>query len=97
MLPKRQFWLFLQRRPNREVLGWLGGGLAVVVGAIWLVFVYFDKPERPSPDKDAAVDVYDGSVAAGRDIVNSTITIERSSDMMTPRSPWENSNGVAEE
>jgi threonine/homoserine efflux transporter RhtA len=37
-------WSFLQSKKNREVLGWIGAGLAVVIGGLWTAFVYFSKP-----------------------------------------------------
>ena len=37
-------WAFLSDPANREVLGWIGGGLVVVCGGLWTVFTFFRKP-----------------------------------------------------
>jgi hypothetical protein len=53
-------WDFLSNPENRAILGWVGGGIVVVLGAIWTVFKYFYGGSR--------VSAQDGSFAAGRDI-----------------------------
>ena len=73
----RRLWLFLHRKRNREVLAWLGGGLAAVAGAAWVVFVYLDKPSSTSTNTGPDVQATGGSVAAGGNIEGSTITIEQ--------------------
>jgi hypothetical protein len=37
-------WAFLNDPANREVLGWIGGGLVVVCGGLWTVITFFRKP-----------------------------------------------------
>ena len=63
-------WKFLSKDKNRAVLGWLGAGVVVVIGALWAAFVYSSKPGSPA----AGVEANCGSVAAGRDITGTTIT-----------------------
>jgi hypothetical protein len=44
-------WNFLSKDKNRAVLGWVGGGVVIVIGALWAVFVYFmpaSKPDSPA-------------------------------------------------
>jgi hypothetical protein len=31
-------WRWLRRASNRTILGWLGGGLIVLAGGLWIVF-----------------------------------------------------------
>jgi hypothetical protein len=63
-------WAFLQDEANRTVLGWIGGGIVVVVGGLWTAFKFFSKPKAPSSQTVSATD---GGVVAGRDIRNSKI------------------------
>ena len=66
-------WKFLSKDKNRAVLGWLGAGVVVVIGALWAAFVYFmpaSKPGSPATDVEANC----GSVAAGGNVTGTTIT-----------------------
>jgi hypothetical protein len=51
-------------RSNREVLAWIGGGLAIVAAGLWVVFVYL---------KPANVEANCGSVAVGGNVAGATI------------------------
>jgi len=42
------FWRWLSKPRTRAVLGFLGAGLAVVVGALWQVYLHF-TPAAPPP------------------------------------------------
>ena len=66
-------WDFLADPTNRTVLGWIGGGIVVVVGGIWAVvkFLLTRKHEESAPAQ--RVSATRGGVAAGRDIRNSKI------------------------
>jgi hypothetical protein len=33
-------WRWLRNAGNRTVLGWLGGGLVVLAGGLWIVFTH---------------------------------------------------------
>lgn len=64
-------WKFLGKDKNRAVLGWLGAGVVVVIGALWAAFVYFVPASKPgSPGVEANC----GSVAAGGNVIGTTIT-----------------------
>ena len=39
-------WRFLSKDKNRAVLGWVGGGVVIVIGALWAAFVYFMPPSN---------------------------------------------------
>jgi tetratricopeptide (TPR) repeat protein len=66
------FWSWLQDPANRDVIGWIGGGVVVVIGGVWAVVKYFAKP---GGDGGAARSVRAdrGGVAAGGSISNSSI------------------------
>jgi len=66
-------WSFVQSKKNREVLGWVGAGLAVVIGGLWTAFVYFSTPGKPSAS-GSTVQASCGSVAAGGNVSGATIT-----------------------
>jgi len=66
-------WTFVQNKKNREVLGWVGAGLAVVIGGPWTAFVYFSPPNKPSVS-GPTVQASCGSVAAGGNVSGATIT-----------------------
>ena len=66
-------WSFLQNKKNREVLGWVGAGLAVVIGGLWTAFVYFSPPNKTSAS-GPTVHASCGSVAAGGNVSGATIT-----------------------
>jgi hypothetical protein len=72
-------WASLQDESTRTVLGWIGGGLVVVIGGLWTVFMFFSSREQEK--KDAApnptVSATHGGVAVGRDIKGSPINISR--------------------
>ena len=58
---------FLKDPDNRALLGWIGTGIAAVVGGIWAVVKFRAKKgdhEPPTP----SVSADNSSVAAGRDI-----------------------------
>jgi hypothetical protein len=49
-------WKFLRKKANRELVGWVCGGLAVLAGAVWAVFVYLVPTESPKPSVTPRVD-----------------------------------------
>lgn len=61
-------WEWLSDPGNRAILGFLGGGLTVLAGAVWAVFRHLrsDRGKEPSP---LTVKADHGSVAAGRDAI----------------------------
>jgi hypothetical protein len=64
------FWAFLSDPGNREVLGWIGGGIVVVAGGAWAMVKFAAGEERRSVRADR------GGVAIGRDNINSPIDTE---------------------
>ena len=59
-------WAFLSDPANREVLGWIGGGIVAAAGGAWAV-IKFSAENRPSVTADH------GGVAIGRDNRDSQI------------------------
>jgi hypothetical protein len=69
-------WDFLQNESNRAVLGWIGGGIVIVIGGLWAVFRFFlskkvKKKGTPAPTVTAT----HGGIAAGRDIRDNQIDV----------------------
>ncbi len=78
-------WDYLRDEANFRVVAGIGGGLAVVIGAIWTVFVWFrpSASEKPSaPQKQIEADC--GSVAIGGDVSGATITAGSSNNCPKP-------------
>ncbi len=67
------FWQFLRDESNRAVLGWIGTGIVVFVGALWAAFKFFLSDRKPKDPSPSIVSASGGSVAAGRDIRDSKI------------------------
>ena len=66
-------WKFLSKDKNRAVLGWLGAGVVVVIGALWVAFIYFMPASKPGSPA-AGVEANCGSFAAGGNVTGTTIT-----------------------
>ena len=67
-------WGFIGNKRNREILGWLGGGLAVVAAAAWALVVYFFPPHTAAGTKPVNVEANCGAVAIGGNVTGTTIT-----------------------
>ena len=69
---------FFRKKGNREVVGWVCGGLAVLAGAGWAVFTYFvpagPATRQANPEVDCTIEAH-RSVAACRDINVGSIAI----------------------
>jgi hypothetical protein len=78
-------WTFLSDDKNRAVLGWVGGGAAAVIGALWAAFVYFAPPSKPAPPP-ANVEASGGGVAIGGGVSGSTITTGGAPNVVAPKS-----------
>jgi len=63
-----RLWEFLKQERNRQVLGWLGGGLVVVATGAWAAFVYFVPAPKPSVEASC------GGVAIGGSVSGTNIT-----------------------
>jgi hypothetical protein len=66
-------WTSLQDPANRAVLGWIGSGVVVVVGAVWAAFKFFISKEKPKAESMPTIAASNGGVAAGRDIRDAKI------------------------
>jgi hypothetical protein len=66
-------WNFLRSDKNRAVLGWVGGGVAAVIGALWAAFVYLVPPSK-SGSPATSIEARCGGVAVGGNVSGSTIT-----------------------
>jgi hypothetical protein len=67
-------WEFIRQKRNRDVLGWLGGGLVVAATGLWAAIVYFLPPQKPSEPRPPNVRADCGSVAIGGSVTGTTIT-----------------------
>jgi len=77
-------WNYLSDDKNRAVLGWIGGGVVVVISALWALFVYFVPPSKPvSPPAD--VTASRGGVAIGGSVSGSTITTGGAANTAAPK------------
>jgi len=69
-----RLWKFLRQERNRQVLGWLGGGLVVLAAGLWTAFVYFFPLHKGAEPKPANVEANCGGVAIGGNVSGATIT-----------------------
>jgi hypothetical protein len=58
------FWRWLRNAGNRTVLGWLGAGLVVLAGGLWIMFTHFTA----NPPKPPSISADRGSFATGGDV-----------------------------
>ncbi len=66
-------WSFLGSKKNREIIGWLGGGIVIVIAGLWTAFVYFHPPKIEGGEGKAGVSASHGGVSVGGNVTNSTI------------------------
>jgi hypothetical protein len=66
------FWTWLRNPGNQQTLGWIGGGVVVVVGGVWAVVTFFVRKESGA-GAASSVRADRGGVAAGGSISNSPI------------------------
>jgi hypothetical protein len=70
-----RLWSFLGEERNRQILGWAGGGLAVVAAGLWAVVTYLHPPGANSTSKPAAgIEANCGGIAVGGNVSGATIT-----------------------
>jgi hypothetical protein len=69
-----RLWRFIERKRNREILGWAGGGLVVVASGIWAVTVHLFPPPKPKDVRPTQIEALCGGVAVGGSVSGSTIT-----------------------
>jgi tetratricopeptide (TPR) repeat protein len=59
---------FLRDEGNRELLGWIGGGLVVLATGLWAVFTFYvDHSKPPPPPTTTIVEQKGTGIASGRD------------------------------
>jgi hypothetical protein len=69
-------WNWLKDPDNRGTLGWFGGGIALVAGALWTVFIYVLPPKDGKSDGKGpvALEAHCGSNALQGNFFGSSIT-----------------------
>jgi hypothetical protein len=77
-------WHYLSDDKNRAVLGWIGGGIVVVISALWAAFVYFAPPPKPATPP-SSIEASHGGVAVGGNVTGSTITVDGATSAGTPK------------
>jgi hypothetical protein len=69
-----EIWSFLTQPENQETLSWLGGGLVVACGGLWVVLKFFLSRSRSGGGSAGAaaapspVSADRGGIAGGRDV-----------------------------
>jgi hypothetical protein len=69
----RRLWLFVGRKHNREILTWIGGGLAVAAAGLWTTLLHFSAAGAP-PAAPPGIEARCGSIGIGGDVTGATIT-----------------------
>jgi hypothetical protein len=67
-------WWDIRDPDNRAMLGWLGAGVAAVIGAVWVAFLHFDSPESGDGGGSIKVEASCGNAAAQGNMVGSSVT-----------------------
>jgi hypothetical protein len=67
-------WWDIRDPENRSMLGWLGAGVAVVVGALWVAFLHFDSSKGGDGAGPINVEAGCGGAAVQGTVIGSSIT-----------------------
>ena len=78
-------WWDIRDPDNRAMLGWLGAGVAAVIGALWVAFLHFDSSKSDDSAGSIKVEASCGSAAVQGTIIGSSITTGGASS--TPNCP----------
>lgn len=78
-----KIWRFLSKEANRKILSWIGGGVVVVISALWAAFVYFAPPSKPA--SQPSVTASGGGVAIGGDVTGSNISVNGATSASMPK------------
>jgi hypothetical protein len=63
-------WSFLSAKSNREIIGWLGGGIVIVIAGLWTAFVYFNSPKGNTSGVGGNCNIASGGIGSGGNKVN---------------------------
>ena len=69
----RRLWLFVRLKRNREILTWIGGGMAVAAAGLWTTLLHFSAAGAP-PAAPPSVEARCASIGIGGDVTGATIT-----------------------
>jgi len=75
---RRRLFGFFESAKNRQIVGFFGGGAAVMLAGIWTVLIYF-FPHTGNPPEPRGVTVVtqSGALSSGRDtIINGPVTLD---------------------
>lgn len=65
-----EVWSFLGAKKNREILGWLGGGIVIVIAGLWAAFVYFNSPKVDGGGNAGNCNITSGGIGSGGNNLN---------------------------
>src|SRR5919201_4868862 len=74
----RPLWKFIRDGKNREIISWLGGGVVVIVPAIWAAFNYFSPhaDNRTAAAPTPSITQSASGIQSGRDtVINAPVAI----------------------
>jgi tetratricopeptide (TPR) repeat protein len=74
----RPLWKFIRDGKNREIISWLGGGVVVIVPAVWAAFNYFfpHADNRPAAAPTPSITQSASGIQSGRDtVINAPVAI----------------------
>jgi hypothetical protein len=60
-------WRLISNKRNRDIIGWLGAGTAVIAGGAWAVYIHLGPVHSSTPPRDCKLEA-SSSVAACGDI-----------------------------
>jgi hypothetical protein len=66
MISMTTLWAIVQKKSNREIISWVGGGAVIVIAGLWVLFIYVFPPKLPEDkDKPGVIEASHGGVAVG--------------------------------
>jgi hypothetical protein len=63
-------WSFLGAKKNREIIGWVGGGIVIVIARLWTAFVYFNSPKGEGGGSPGNCNQTSGGIGSGGNKLN---------------------------
>jgi hypothetical protein len=67
-------WWDIRDPDHRAMLGWLGAGVAAVIGALWAAFLHFDSSKSGDIAGSINVEASCGGAAIQGTVIGSSIT-----------------------